>query len=108
MADAGYRIQEESLIRTDIAEYLIEFLGDHGYAVTSADSSASWAKIEPRPSRFGQERLISTATTGVSFIRLPRIRSWRTSVPLWMRQWNPPRSRGPGLATGAALCADRA
>ena len=32
-------------------------------AITSADSSASWAKIALRPSRFGHDRLTSTATT---------------------------------------------
>ena len=32
-------------------------------AITSADSDASWAKIEPRPLRFGHERFTSTATT---------------------------------------------
>ena len=32
-------------------------------AITSADSSGSWAKIASRPSRFGHDRLTSTATT---------------------------------------------
>jgi hypothetical protein len=32
-------------------------------AMTAADSSASWAKIAWRPSRFGHDRLTSTATT---------------------------------------------
>ena len=32
-------------------------------AITAADSSGSWAKIDSRPSRFGQDRFTSTATT---------------------------------------------